>query len=79
MYACRLHSELRMKRLKKEGWKWRGGEKPLGDFWNGKEQGKVTKCDVNYECKGRKRKRAEMTGGCAQNEFKQEHTCNEMM
>lgn len=51
MYACRLHSELRMKRLKKEGWKWRGGEKPLGDFWNGKEQGKVTKCDVNYECK----------------------------
>lgn len=51
MYACRLHSELRMKRLKKEGWKWRGGEKPLYDFWNGKEQGKVTKCDVNYECK----------------------------
>jgi len=36
MYACRLHSELRMKRLKKEGWKWRGGEKHLDDFWNGR-------------------------------------------
>ena len=58
--------------MKKEGWKWRGGEKPLDDFWNGKEQG--TKCDINYEGQGRKRKSAEMTGGCAQNEMKQEQT-----
>ena len=71
MYACRLHSELRMKRLEKEGWKWRGGEKPLDDFWNGKEQGKVM---INYEGEGRRRKSAEMTGGCAQNEVKQEQT-----
>ena len=60
-----------MKRLEKEGWKWRGGEKPLDDFWNGKEQGKVM---INYEGEGRRRKSAEMTGGCAQNEVKQEQT-----
>ena len=33
LYACRLHSEMRMKRLKKEGWKWRDGEKHLDYFW----------------------------------------------
>jgi len=29
MYACRLHNKMRMKRLKKEGGKWRRGEKKL--------------------------------------------------
>ncbi|KAL7547203.1 hypothetical protein ACHAWF_010518 [Thalassiosira exigua] len=33
MYACRQHNELRIKRLKKEAWKWRCGEKCLDDFW----------------------------------------------
>lgn len=33
MYACRLHSDLRMKRLKKEGGIWRDGEKRLDEFW----------------------------------------------
>jgi len=33
LYACRLHNELRMKRLKREGWKWRDGEKDLSEFW----------------------------------------------
>jgi len=41
LYACRLHSELRMERVKKEGGKWRNGEKPLDDFWsNSKDKGK---------------------------------------
>ena len=34
LYACRLHHELRKKRLKKEGGKWRKGEKQLDLFWN---------------------------------------------
>lgn len=33
LYACNAHSSLRMKRLKKEGWKWRAGEKQLDQFW----------------------------------------------
>ena len=33
MYACRIHNDLRKKRLKREGGKWRGGEKALDDFW----------------------------------------------
>lgn len=33
MYACRLHSKLRMKRYENEGRIWRVGEKPLDDFW----------------------------------------------
>ena len=33
MYACRLHHELRKKRVMKEGWRWREGEKRLDDFW----------------------------------------------
>ena len=33
LYACRLHNDMRMKRLKKENWKWRPGEKHLSDFW----------------------------------------------
>ena len=33
MYACRLHHEQRKKRLKKEGGRWRKGEKPLDFFW----------------------------------------------
>ena len=34
LFACRLHSNLRRKRLEQEGWKWRDGEKHLDDFWN---------------------------------------------
>lgn len=30
-----------MKRLKKEGGKWRGGEKHLGNFWKGKKEDTV--------------------------------------
>ena len=41
LYACRLHSEMRMKRLKKEGWKWRDGEKHLDNFWNDREEDKT--------------------------------------
>ena len=37
LYACRLHHKLRTSRLKKEGGKWRGGEKKLDDFWKGVE------------------------------------------
>jgi len=33
MYACRLHNDMRMKRLKKENWEWRPGEKHLDMFW----------------------------------------------
>lgn len=34
MYACRLHHEKRLRRVMKEGGKWRGGEKPLDFFWS---------------------------------------------
>lgn len=34
MFACRLHNQLRMDRLKKEGGKWRDGEKHLEELWN---------------------------------------------
>jgi hypothetical protein len=74
MYACRLHSELRMKRLKKEGWKWRGGEKHLDDFWNGRERGKSKKCKVKDEGKVRKRESTKMTDGSAPKELKQIET-----
>ena len=33
LYACRLHNEQRKKRLKKEGGRWRKGEKHLDFFW----------------------------------------------
>lgn len=33
LYACRLHNKQRMKRLKKEGGRWRKGEKHLDFFW----------------------------------------------
>ncbi|KAL3798288.1 hypothetical protein HJC23_000202 [Cyclotella cryptica] len=33
MYACRLHHELRKKRVTKEGGRWKEGEKRLDDFW----------------------------------------------
>eukprot|EP00956_Cyclotella_meneghiniana_P000321 scaffold385_cov38-Cyclotella_meneghiniana.AAC.1 len=33
MYGCRLHSEARERRVKKEG--WRAGEKRTSDFWCG--------------------------------------------
>mmetsp|Transcript_10842 Transcript_10842/g.19188 ORF Transcript_10842/g.19188 Transcript_10842/m.19188 type:complete len:138 (-) Transcript_10842:154-567(-) len=39
MFACRLHNELRMKRLKKEGGKWRDGEKHLDEFWTDRKEG----------------------------------------
>ena len=35
MYGCRLHSEARERRVKKEG--WRTGEKRTSDFWCGDE------------------------------------------
>jgi len=34
LFAWRLHSNLRRKRLEQEGWKWRDGEKRLDDFWD---------------------------------------------
>lgn len=33
MYACRIHHKERMKRLVKEGGRYRAGEKKLDDFW----------------------------------------------
>ena len=33
LFACRLHNDMRKKRLKKENWKWRPGEKNLDMFW----------------------------------------------
>lgn len=41
MYACRLHHELRKKRVMKEG--WRDGEKRLDDFWVGDGNEKMGK------------------------------------
>lgn len=67
MYACRLHNELRMKRLKKEGGIWRRGEKPLDDFWSHRKEGpksiesqSLNREDVKSnrfsdECTGRKK------------------------
>lgn len=34
MYACRLHHELRKKRVMKEKGVWRCGEKRLDEFWD---------------------------------------------
>mmetsp|Transcript_10735 Transcript_10735/g.23308 ORF Transcript_10735/g.23308 Transcript_10735/m.23308 type:complete len:116 (-) Transcript_10735:1771-2118(-) len=39
MYACKLHNGLRMKRLKKEGGKWRTGEKQLNNLWADRKEG----------------------------------------
>ncbi|KAL7469742.1 hypothetical protein ACHAXS_010916 [Conticribra weissflogii] len=39
MYACRLHHEKRLRRVLKEGGKWRGGEKPLDYFWSDNDEG----------------------------------------
>ena len=47
MYACRLHHEQRKKRLKKEGGRWRKGEKPLDFFW--------TEGDDNEESSSKKK------------------------
>lgn len=41
MYACRLHNEMRKKRLKKEKGKWRRGEKCLDEFWTKKNSDKT--------------------------------------
>lgn len=37
MYACRLHNELRQKRLMKEDFQYRKGEKHLDLFWSDEE------------------------------------------
>ena len=46
MYACRLHHELRKKRVTKEGGRWRDGEKHLDDFWSDSDE-----CDGMHEKK----------------------------
>eukprot|EP00571_Detonula_confervacea_P009286 CAMPEP_0172322670 /NCGR_PEP_ID=MMETSP1058-20130122/46545_1 /TAXON_ID=83371 /ORGANISM="Detonula confervacea, Strain CCMP 353" /LENGTH=123 /DNA_ID=CAMNT_0013038477 /DNA_START=330 /DNA_END=701 /DNA_ORIENTATION=+ len=70
MYACRLHSDLRMKRLKKEGGKWRGGEKHLDDFWKDKKERKND--EVQEKVKGSNEK--EINDGCTQEKkLKQDH------
>ena len=51
MYGCRLHSEARERRVKKEG--WRAGEKRTSDFWCGDGLDKDDK--DNEECCDRER------------------------
>ena len=56
LYACRLHSEMRMKRLKKEGWKWRDGEKHLDYFWDKDKKGCEEKTsELTDECDVKKK------------------------
>jgi len=63
---------MRMKRLKKEGGKWRPGEKKLDDFWTAKEECKNIRSrdkgscgnasDTNaVECAGAKKLKHEQT------------------
>lgn len=37
MYGCRLHHEMRKRRLAREAGRWRKGEKKLSDFWSDDE------------------------------------------
>ena len=74
MYACRLHSELRVNRLKKEGWKWRDGEKRLDDFWNGGEHpcNGSKKCRVDNEGRVKGREKPRSKHGYHPKELKEE-------
>jgi hypothetical protein len=51
MYACRLHNELRMKRVSKEG-RWRDGEKQLDWFWNDDESDDANDVDTSTNIVG---------------------------
>jgi hypothetical protein len=67
---------MRMKRLMKEGWKWRDGEKRLDDFWNGGEQeGSRNKtCKVEDEGGGKRREGPRTKRGYHSKELKEEQT-----
>lgn len=63
MYACRLHSELRIKRLKKEGGIWRGGEKHLDEFWKDRKE---SENEVQEQAEGSNKNAPKINDGCTQ-------------
>jgi hypothetical protein len=61
MYACRLHHELRKKRVMREKGVWRGGEKRLDEFWSRDGNCVIDECQNEAMKPEKKKARTETT------------------